>query len=192
MKFGSLPAAVRYPVLALAVFGVGVAGVLVGTGIRSFFSGGQTPFVISEATRSLLTVGQAFPDVEVTLADGVTRKTSELIGSEGCVFLFLDLECHPCEAMSDRWQAILESGAIEGLTVVGITNHAREAIRAYCEDHSVTFPVAEDPGRVFLHEFRVQRFPLQVVVGSSGEIRSTSYYLEEDVDPHALMEDLAG
>jgi len=181
----------RIALLALLVFAVGVAGVLAGSGIRAFLGRGSPEAMVRAATRSLLKEGQAFPDVSIAAGDPDVLHTATLCRGEGGVFLFLDLECPPCVDMSRKWQDAIDRNVIPDRQVLGITNHAADIADDFRAQNALTFRIGEDTGRVFHHDHRVQRFPLEVVVDASGRIRSTSYDSRGAVDPGRLAELLA-
>ncbi|MGH2569631.1 MAG: TlpA family protein disulfide reductase [bacterium] len=175
--------------LAVVVFGVGMAGVLVGSMLRSKTERTDAYIAVDPAAMSLLKTGMTFPDVAIAGAGDLAR-TRDAIGPEGAVFLFLDLECPPCADMATKWRDVQRLGALPGLRVVGVTNHSPDAVAAFREEHALPFPIAEDVEHLFLAQWRVQRFPLEVVVGSDGRIRSLSYDSVHPVDPSALAEKL--
>ncbi|GJM43564.1 MAG: hypothetical protein DHS20C21_04060 [Gemmatimonadota bacterium] len=187
----TLPPPLKILLTGLLVVVVAMAGVGVGLLVRGFL-GRDAPeqFVIQRSVTSLLQDDQTFPDVAVVAPAG-TLRTSELARPHGCVFLFLDLQCPPCVDMAVKWQEALDSQSIEELRVVGITNHSADVIQRFRESHGLHFPVAEDSARVFLHDHRVERFPLEVVVGESGRIRSLRYNSGEPIDLARVAADLA-
>lgn len=180
--------------LAAAAFVIGVAGVLAGSALRSRMSpAARTDAYVppEPASLSLLKPGVAFPDAAVAGTDQFTR-TADAIGPDGAVFLFLDLECPPCGDMARKWEDARVGAAPEGLPIVAVTNQPPEAIAEFVTDHGLTFPVVEDTEHVFLTDWRVQRFPLEVIVGADGRIRSVSYDSVGPVDAGRLSELLAG
>ena len=178
--------------LALGVFGVGVAGVVVGSLLRGVTLNRSDAYIASDpVATSLLKRGMLFPDAEIAGWEGSTR-TTQALGTTGTVFLFLDLECPPCVDMARRWQAVVDGGGIPGLSLVGVTYQPSDVADSFREEHGIEFPIVEDTGHVFLTEWRVQRFPLEVVVGSDGRVRSLSYDSATPVDLDALAVRLGG
>jgi peroxiredoxin len=164
------------------VFLVGVAGVFVGTYLRDHLSGKKRTIMTTRAPRSLLTRGMVFPEVEVVDENGTARGTGEVMGGEGCVVVFLDLECPPCVDLSRKWQRALDDGKVERGRVWGVTYHPQEIINEFKKDHDIRFPIFTDVQRTFLREYEVDRFPLEIVIGGSGRIRSASYDSERTLD----------
>jgi peroxiredoxin len=164
------------------VFCVGVAGVLVGNVLRGYFSGSRTTNVTAHVPRSLLRLGMVFPNVEVVGEKGDIRRTGDLLGSGGSVVLFLDLECPPCNDMALKWQSAVDKREVEAERVWGITFHSTEVIRTYKAENGLRFPIFTDSLQTFLRDYEVNRFPLEVIVGASGKIRSTSYDSESPID----------
>lgn len=182
---------VRVVALAAGVFAVGVAGVWVGTLLRERVARGQSVEVSARAPRSLLHAGDAFPDVALEDAAGNGLSTTDLLANAGGVVLFIDLECPPCTDMCLRWQRAIDAGVIPADQVIGVTNQTTEVAETYRSEHGLRFDIYHDPGGVFRHEYDVSRFPLEVVVGESGRVRSTSYESASDVDTEALARQLA-
>lgn len=167
---------------AAVLFVVAIGGVLAGDFLRRSRAGHQGPLV--QEPRSLLHVGETFPDVPLTLPEGSRTGTRELLQGGGVV-LFLDLECPPCADMARKWQDHLDAtGAAP--RVLGVTNQNAPAIAWFREEHAIHFPVAQDADQVFRHTYGVDRFPLEVVVGAEGRVRSLSYDSARPVDEHAL------
>lgn len=177
--------------LALGVFGVGIAGVLVGSALRGTVGRTDAYAGLDPTATTLLKAGMTFPDATIA-GGGDAAHTADLIGTDGTVFLFLDLECPPCGEMASKWQAVLDQGAFPGLRVVGITNQPPANSESFREEHGLTFPIVEDVDHLFLTDWRVQRFPLEVVVGSDRRIRSVSFDSVHPVDPSALAKRLQG
>lgn len=184
---GSSP--VRFVLMLFAVFVVGLGGVFAGLAVRGRVA--SKPQVILREPTSLLRTGTELPGVDLMLADGSLVASREFIGDGGCVVLFLDLECPPCYDMVAKWEAARVVNGLEDIRVVGITNYPVDAIEAYRAENGITFPVAVDPDQVYRHEYDVNRFPLEVVIGKSGRIRSLSYFTDARVDVEGLTAMLA-
>jgi len=176
--------------LAVGVFAVGIAGVLVGNTLRQTVRSDAYVAVDPTAT-TLLREGMTFPDADTHGPTGA-RRTAEMIGADGTVFLFLDLECPPCVDMAAKWQGVLDGGAFPGLDVVGVTNQDADAADAFRREHALSFPIVQDTKNVYLGEWRVQRFPLEVLVGADGRIRSLSFDSVSPIDLPRLAERLKG
>jgi peroxiredoxin len=173
------------------VFVVGVGGVLAGHLLKSKLPRFGKPDVTMPAPTSLLNKGAEFPDVAVADRDGTTRQTGELIGAAGCVVLFLDLDCPPCEDMTARWQRAYDKGVVAYDQLWAVTYYPRAEVDAYIDRHGVTFPVLVDTARTFMYEYEVKRFPMEVVVGASGIIRAASYDSASPIDEGRLADWLA-
>jgi peroxiredoxin len=173
------------------VFVVGVGGVLVGHVLRDRLGDSQKTELTMPAPKSLLKSGMMFPDVTVVSENGATMHTGEMIGGEGCVVLFLDLDCPPCQDMTDKWQRAADRGDISYHQLWGITFHPRDVVDEYAATHGVGFPIIVDTSLTFFREYEVNRFPLEVVVGASGNIRATSYNAAAPVDAKELAGMLA-
>jgi peroxiredoxin len=165
---------------------IGVSGVLVGHILRDRVRGGQKTMLMTPAPTSLLRRGMVFPDVTVIAEDGSQMHTGDMIGGEGCVVLFLDLDCPPCQDMTDKWQRAADRGDVSYHQLWGIAFHPRDVVDEYVAEYGVGFPIAVDTSLTFFTEYEVNRFPLEVVVGSSGSIRSTSYDSTTPIDAGML------
>lgn len=179
----------RILLFSVMVFVFGVGGVLSGYFIRRALS--PKPKVVMRAPESLLKTDMDFPEVFLTTQDGQTVGATELRGDAGCVVLFLDLDCPPCGDMAEKWQEVLASGRPPDLHVFAVTNYPVGAIKGFQLDHGITFPIVQDAGGVFRTTYKVNRFPLEVVVGASGKIRSVSYDADAPVDRARLSRLLA-
>lgn len=180
---------IRSTIFVVLVLVVGAAGVLVGNVIRTRMPGRSEVVVNARVPESLLKVGDPFPDVVLDDDEGVHRSTKELMGSGGVV-LFLDLECEPCVDAAVRWQRAVDEGLLPADRLWGVTYHSHETIRRFRSDHALQFPLLQDSSMTFRSRYDVDRFPLQVVVGSSGRIRWTSYDSETPIDPVELQKQL--
>lgn len=172
---------------AVLLIVVGIGGVLVGHVVRDRLPGRQKPMGTMPVPVSLLRVDTPFPDVPLVGPDGETAYTGSLAG-DGSVVLFLDLDCPPCDAMSARWQAAWDADAILPGRLWGVTYFPRDVVEQYARDHNIGFPIYVDSLRTFHTQYEVNRFPLEVVVGSSGLIRSTSYDSESPVEIGRIFE----
>lgn len=182
-----MPAKLRPVLFVVLVFAVGIAGVFVGNVLRTRVHTGGASTVTIPVPTSLLDVGDPFPEVAL-VGEGGSEVSSLDIVPGGGVVLFLDLECPPCTDMGRRWQRAHDDGLVDALCAV--TYHPADAVESYKAEHGLTFPVYRDTAMTFRSEYQVDRFPLEIVVGASGTIRSTSYDSASPVDPVALHRNL--
>jgi peroxiredoxin len=166
---------VRSGLIVVLVLVVTALGVFSGRLVRKFALSSESSVVTMPAPTSLLKKGEPFPDVVVQLSGDFASYTSTLLSPRGGVVLFLDLECPPCTDMAAKWQAILDEEEVEDLNVLGIANHPLHIIEGYTAEHGIRFPVVADTSHTFLREYKVDRFPLEVIVSRRGTIVSTSY-----------------
>jgi peroxiredoxin len=181
----------KIAVYALLMFAVGVAGVVAGGLLRDRIASSKSTVVTSRVPRSLLRQGMVFPDAELVDHNIELRRTGQLIGGYGSIVLFLDLECPPCISMAVKWQDALANSMIEEGRVWGISYHSSEVVKTFKEENDLHFPIFTDSMQTFLKEYEVNRFPLEVIVGSSGRIRSLSYDSESSIDFTRVAEMLA-
>ncbi|HKQ60964.1 MAG TPA: TlpA disulfide reductase family protein [Candidatus Polarisedimenticolaceae bacterium] len=165
---------------AVALVGaVALAGVFLGSSARRWWSA-------PAGEDSLLVPGRAFPDVELSAADGTAARSGQLAAERGAVVLFLDLDCGSCSEMAAHWEPLSRE-----LPVLGVAAASAEAIRRYKDAHGLTFPIYADPGGTFQRDWRVTSFPLRLLVARSGTIVAAGHDAAEPVDPAALRAQLA-
>lgn len=180
----------RTLLFVLLVFVVGVAGVFVGNVLRSHMTVQGNSVVTTRVPTSLLEVGDEFPEAVLLDEDGGRHNTLDLLAAGGVV-LFLDLECPPCALMALRWQRVIDDAALDATSLFAVTYHPHDAIREFKVQNGLHMTVLQDSLQTFHRDYEVDRFPLEVVVGASGRIRSTSYDSESPIDLVALHRHLA-
>jgi peroxiredoxin len=180
----------KFGLAVVLVVVVALLGLFSGRLIRRFALPAGNTTVTMPAPTSLLKRGAPFPDVVVLLPGSVSAFTSALLSPRGGVVLFLDLECPPCIEMAAKWQTILDQGAVEELSVLGVANQPPHIIEEYVAAHGIRFPIVADTSHTFLREYEVDRFPLEVVVSRTGKIVSTSYDSARAVDVEALRTEI--
>ncbi len=172
------------------VFAVGVGGVLVGTKLRDKTSTPAAEALPPELALPKLPFAEPFPDVALADASGHAVQTRDLLGQQGGVVLFIDLECSPCTAVVQRWQTALDHGDIQPGQVWGVCYYPRAMIADYADEHHVTIPIYSDTLQVFRSDFGIEHFPLAVTVGGSGLVRRRSYDSVSAIDFGELARDL--
>jgi len=185
-----VPRIIKRILFVAVVTAVAAAGGLTGRLIRS--RGGGVPAVVTvRPPMTLLRAGDIFPDLPLVDDAGERTPASALIGGTGMVVLFLDLECPPCAEMALRWQKAIDEGAVDSYQVMAVTYQSHEAMAAFRGEHALAFPFYRDADLAFRERFDVTRFPLEVVVGASGLIHSTSFDSASPIDAGLLREQLA-
>jgi len=158
----------RIIVFLLAAAAVGYAGLRFGRSIKE-----RSNPPVAEAPPFPFLPGDRFPDVALVDSLGASVRTSDLLANHGAVVLFLDPNCEGCTEMSIRWEHAL-ADLFDRSRVIGISREAHDVNRAYRAANHLTFPIYQDAEDAFLDRFGVTSFPLEVVVGQSGTIRSVS------------------
>lgn len=138
-----------------------------------------------------LVVGGRLPDVVLVAASGDTLETETLLGDRGRVFVFVDPACPSCRDASLRWQRLIDAGALERDTVVGVTSAPGEESEAYRRAHGLSFPIYCDIRDVFRRTYHVTTYPYEVVVGTSGSIRSATSDTRRPIDVGDLRAQLS-
>jgi len=119
-------------------------------------------------TETDLIVGKDFPDTPLVEASGDTIASGALFSGGGRVILLIDPSCPACTEATKRWQRLIDAGTLGADVVIGISDEEPEAIQAYRSKAGLSFAIHRDVANRFRNTFR----PYEVVVGSSGVIRS--------------------
>lgn len=182
--------ATRSLLVLAVIFAAAAAGVYFGLNIRN-----GAPHPVEAATGSMptsrLAAGTPFPDVTLFDEIGSPVGTSQLLDSRGGVVLFMELGCPPCQDMSAKWQAAIESGLAKGILVAGVTINLPINVRPYRLKHKLTFPIYSDSNNVFMDKYGVTNYPLEVVIGKSGTVNYTTFNSAEPIDFDKLSRWLA-
>jgi len=135
--------------------------------------------------------GDPFPSVALLAEDGAAADSRDLLAGRGGVVLFLDPDCPACTDAVGVWQALLDSGELTGVPVIGISSEPPEALTAYRERLGIGFPLYSDPDALFAREHGVTTVPTTVVLDPRGTVRLAGYIPPQDLDPAEIAE-LAG
>lgn len=135
--------------------------------------------------------GDRFPSVPLTAEDGAAVASDDLFAGRGGVVLFLDSDCPACTQAVGVWQSLLESSALGGVPVVGISSEPPAALAAYRDRLGLGFPLYTDGGAVFAREHGVTAVPTTVVLDAGGTVRFAGFLPTERLDPEEIVE-LAG
>lgn len=170
-------------VLILGVIIAAGAGLYLGLGMREKLN--PVEFRYEESVpNALLGDGEEFPDVPVMAADSSLHPTSALL-NHGGVVIFMELGCPPCSVMSENWRETLASWSNHPV-VLGIASASLDRITRYREKLAIPFPIYCDTGNVYETAYQVIDFPFQLVIDTSGIIRSTTYDAREIIDTSAI------
>lgn len=157
----------KTPLILALSLALGVAGVLAGTALRGRVVATHT----FPEPETALETGAPLPAVELVGEQGERRLSSELFGAEGGVVLFLELECPPCVESARHWQDMVNDGRVDVSSVAGITAQPLSAIAEFRSAHAIDFPIFRDEAYRFMKEYRVNQYPVKVVVDGDGIIR---------------------
>lgn len=167
----------RRAAFVVAALAVAFAGMRVGAMLRAR----NQP--VLEAPAFPFEPGQALPDVQLADSTGATIGSVALVAERhGAVMLFLDPNCHSCEAMATRWQRAVEQGAIEPERVIAVTRSPADVNAQYRATHALAYPLYQDVESAFLEKHGVVTYPMEMEVGASGNIRALSTDSVNDVD----------
>ena len=165
----------------VVVLVVAAAGLRVGSSLRKRTTVAQTtehnfPFK----------PGDAFPDVSLTDSLGTHVGSAALVQGKGAVVLFLDPNCHGCLAMAERWERAVSDGVVEPERVIAVTRDPAVVNNRYREEHGFSYPLYTDSASVFLMQHGVSEYPMEMVVGASGRIRSLSTDSKTPIDAESI------
>ena len=124
-------------------------------------------------------------------SDSSWVQTPNLYENDGAVFLFMEMGCPPCVAMSQKWQQMINNGAIAKDKVVGVIFEAEQSVGSYSTKNDLTFPIYCDTGKVFLKNYDVTEYPYVVVVGKSGKVHFQTYNPRDEISPKELAAKLS-
>jgi peroxiredoxin len=181
--------------LAVLLAFIGAAGLLTGRLVRSLRDPGATRLPgLPSGTANALTVGDELPDVEVEAGDGRILPIRSLIGTDGAVLLFLDLDCPPCIDMAAKWQRTIDEGEVDPDRVLAVTASPAEspADEAYDRaldrafEHGLRLRLVVDREAVFTRRHGIVSFPYAVIVDRSGHVRFASADSTAPVDLDVL------
>jgi peroxiredoxin len=181
-------------IVTVVIFAAAAAGVYLGMSLRGGGSASPQPVQAEPegAPTSKLALGSIFPDVAVFDESGAPLNTKSLVGDHGAVLLFMELGCPPCKEMSQKWQGAIESGKAAGVPLLGVTINLPVNIRPYRMKNKLTFPIYADTLNIFMDNYDVTNYPLEVVVGKSGKVTYTTFNSAEPIDFDKLKEQLEG
>jgi peroxiredoxin len=161
----------------LIVLVVGYAGLRVGTSLRS-----RATAPPAEVSKFPFKPGDPLPDVPLTDSLGTTVSSIELVKDRGAVVLFLDPKCEGCLAMAERWQRGVVDGVVEPERIIAVTRDPATINNRYRDEHGFTYPLYTDSASAFLLQHGVTQYPMEMVVGASGTIRSLSTDSKTPID----------
>ncbi|HXV14813.1 MAG TPA: redoxin domain-containing protein [Candidatus Krumholzibacteria bacterium] len=165
----------RWILFAALALAVGYAGVRFGRALRD-----RSAPPVADAPPFPFRPGDPFPDVALSDSVDAIVRSDSLLAGRGAVVLFLDPNCEGCTDMSIRWEHALAEGTIDPTRVFGVSRAGTGVNRSYRAAHRLSFPIYRDVEDAFLARYRVTSYPLEVVVGRSGTIRSLS---DDSVSP---------
>lgn len=172
----------RWIALVLVAIAVGYAGVRFGRSLRDHRSTAS----VAEAPPFPFLPGDEFPGVALVDSLGRSLSSDSLIAGRGAVVLFLDPSCEGCADMSIRWEHALAEGAFDPSRVFAVSRASDETNRAYRAAHRLSYPIYRDAADAFARQYAVLSYPLEVVVGASGTVRSSSDDSVTPVDGEAI------
>ncbi|MGB5107784.1 MAG: redoxin domain-containing protein [Candidatus Zixiibacteriota bacterium] len=140
----------------------------------------KTPVVQSQSEKYRLLIGKQFPNVELISNSGQSLTTSELVG-DGKVILFLDPGCISCEAMANKWIALIGKHTLDPSRVFAVCFLPPTQAAQYHAERQMNFPLYSDTAQYFVKNHDLTDFPLQLVVGKSMTIHESTYDVQRQV-----------
>jgi peroxiredoxin len=115
------------------------------------------------------TTAQA-PPFALRLLDGTPVEGSTLWKDRPVVLLFFASWCSRCTAQQDRLRSLVEDYG-DVATFVGIGGQDQPgAVRAWMDDHGVTYPVGIDPDQAIWRRYAVRTPPAVVLIAPGGKL----------------------
>ncbi len=155
--------------LAPTVVAAGLIAVVIAVAVSSYRSPESTNDATDD-TAGVAAIGKPAPDFEVDLISGVKFN---LRAARGKVVLvnFWGTWCAPCE----KEMPLLERASREfkdDVIIVGLAvNDTKNAVESFALRHSITFPIAQDNGKI-AGFYLVSGFPTSVIVDRNGVVVS--------------------
>lgn len=107
-------------------------------------------------------------DWNFTDAQGSVRSLSDYQG-QIVVIGFSNTWCDPCQDAATHMQSMQESFGPQGVKVINVSSWERGSPEAWMADHGYTYGVMVN-GTDIAREYKVDRVPTFVVLGSNGKI----------------------
>jgi peroxiredoxin len=167
----------------LATLVIGYAGMRFGRSLRE-----RSAPAVAEAPPFPFKLGQTFPDVALVDSLGTTVRSVDLVSPHGAVVLLVETDCDGCTDMSIRWEQTLADGFFDPSRVFAVSRASRDANNAFRAANHLSFPIYQDAEDAFVQKYNVLSYPLEVVVGQSGTIRSLSDDSKTPVDGDAVRQ----
>ena len=120
-----------------------------------------------------LSLGDVLPDFTVETADGGVFTLSEALKEKKAVLINLWASwCGPCEMEFPYLQSAYESYD-DMVAVIALSiekSDTPEKLRAYAEEHGLTFPVGSDSAVKLSSAFGVQSIPTSIIIDQFGRV----------------------
>ncbi len=130
--------------------------------------------------------GAPAPAFEAQTLDGATVRLDDLRGQAVVLNLWATW-CPPCRAEMPALERISARYADAGLVVLALNQgEDAETVRAFVEEHALTFPIALDPREQVGRQYELQAYPTTFFIGRDGVIREV---VSGGPMPEALIED---
>jgi len=116
-------------------------------------------------------VGKYPPDFLIPLLNGDEFSLSETIGKKVIIINFFATWCTPCAEEMPELSEFYTTHKNEDLIMIGIALDEEKKVRAFTQKYQVAFPAAVDSGGEIQSLYRVNSFPVTILIGADGIIK---------------------
>ncbi|MFQ5633330.1 MAG: peroxiredoxin family protein [bacterium] len=106
------------------------------------------------------------------------------IRSAYAILVFFTTKCETCIKAMPLWQQFYSELDTTKFLFVGISANPELKVRAFAEEHGLTFPIVVDEKYDILWAYHVKHFPLTIIVQPDGRM---AYYQEPQMTAKQVL-----
>jgi thiol-disulfide isomerase/thioredoxin len=180
----------RLVVLLLTLSLGTLVGCTSGTDAVDQTAGGEFRFVAGTGKGEVIAASdrKSAPQVDGTLLDGGSWDLGAQHGKV-VVLNFWGPWCPPCRVETPDFDAAYKATKADGVEFVGVAvRDSEENVRAFYQDHKISYPTLFDrPGKTIqrFRDLRVNGFPFTIVIDKQGRVAAVypTPLVREDIEP---------